>query len=409
MKISLKTGVILTFAIGLIYSLVISFYDLTGWFHSSLLHFQRERLLIYFLAFLLGSLCYKLKVFDADRKNRRLFIWSNVLLTLSLGIFTVVALNLFFNMIEPGRDLYIASPSFDIVLYYMTSLLSMFCFLHIFIHLFRFNFNKTGKLLGQLSKNSYHVYIIHVVVTGIITGIIALILLNITMPAMIKFIILTVLTFVISNIIVYGYSEIIQKPVSLKPVIATASILVLIAFAFIGKLVNPTDEHIQLSKAETTMLPRMGLHKAAVMGDFQAIKQHINSGSNLDKTEPSRGSSPLITAATFGKTQVAIALIEAGADVNYKNNDGSTPLHTAAFFCRTEIVEALLSHGADKNLKNNRGSTALESVAGPFEDVKSIYEYFQNTLEPLGLKLDYEQIKESRPIISKMLQSNTTN
>jgi len=56
-KISLKTGVILTFVIGLIYSMIISELNLRGWFHSPVLHFQNERLLIYFMVFLLGSLC----------------------------------------------------------------------------------------------------------------------------------------------------------------------------------------------------------------------------------------------------------------------------------------------------------------------------------------------------------------
>ena len=55
------------------------------------------------------------------------------------------------------------------------------------------------------------------------------------------------------------------------------------------------------------------------------------------------GSTPLIIAATFGKTEVARALIEAGADLGMRNNHGSTPLHVAAFLCRPEIVEAMLS------------------------------------------------------------------
>ena len=116
------------------------------------------------------------------------------------------------------------------------------------------------------------------------------------------------------------------------------------------------------------------------------------------------GASPVITAITFGKTEVALALIAAGADVNFKNNEGSTPLHTAAFFCRTEIVKALLDKGADKNIRNNAGSTALESVTGRFEDVKPVYDYLLSAFGTLGLELDYELLKSTRPKIAGMLR-----
>jgi hypothetical protein len=150
--------------------------------------------------------------------------------------------------------------------------------------------------------------------------------------------------------------------------------------------------------------PAMDLHAAALMGDLEVIRQHIEAGSDLDEAEPSVGSSPLITASVFGRTEAAIALIEAGANVNFQNNEKSTALHTAAFLCRTEIVQALLDKGADKTLKNIYGSTPLESVAGPFGDVKAVYEQFAKDLGPLGLKLDYEYLESTRPVIAEMLQ-----
>ena len=77
---------------------------------------------------------------------------------------------------------------------------------------------------------------------------------------------------------------------------------------------------------------------------------------------------------------------------------------TAAFLCRAEIVRALLDHGADKNAKNYAGATALDSVAGSFDEVKGIYDLLQAALGPVGLKLDYEQIKVTRPEIAKLLR-----
>ena len=148
----------------------------------------------------------------------------------------------------------------------------------------------------------------------------------------------------------------------------------------------------------------ISIHKAALVGDIEAIQEHIKLGSDLNEKDPF-GSTPLIIAATFGKTEVALALIAAGADLNIKNNDGSTALITAAFLCRTEIVKALLAKGADKNATNKAGSTALESVAAPFDYVKEFYDNLGKALGPLGLKLDYEHLKKTRPIIAEMLQN----
>ncbi|UCF06070.1 MAG: ankyrin repeat domain-containing protein [bacterium] len=151
--------------------------------------------------------------------------------------------------------------------------------------------------------------------------------------------------------------------------------------------------------------PSVGLHAAAAQGDLEAIRQHIEAGTDLNEKDPEGGACPLSTAATFGQTEVALALIEAGADVNVRGKDGATPLHVAAFFCRTEIVKALLDNGADTTIRNNYGSTALETVSGPFDDVKGFYDQIGKSLAPMGLKLDYDRIRETRPKIAEMLRS----
>ena len=149
--------------------------------------------------------------------------------------------------------------------------------------------------------------------------------------------------------------------------------------------------------------PHVSLQIAALQGNIDAIGQHINIGSDLD-VKDEYGSTPLIIATTFGKTEVALALIEAGVDMEITNNEGATPLHIAAFFCRTEIVQALLNNGADKNALNNSGVTALETVERPFDDVKGIYDHLGKAFKPLGLRLDYERIKMTRPRIAEMLR-----
>src|SRR5690349_15546295 len=144
--------------------------------------------------------------------------------------------------------------------------------------------------------------------------------------------------------------------------------------------------------------PQVDIHTAVVTDNLDALKQHIAAGSNINERDPFGGSSPLISAAVFGKTEAAKILIDAGADINFQNNDGSTALHTSAFFCRPEIVKALLKKGADKSLKNKFGATAYESIAGPFNESKPAYDMLGKMLEPMGLKLDYAYIEQTRPV-----------
>lgn len=401
LKISLKTGVVLTFIIGVVYSMILSNAGLTGWLHSGFLEFQRERLLPYFLVFLLGALCQEQQVFESER-NRKYYILSNVALTLFLGVFTAVALNLFFNLITPGRNYFFISDLIDRLVYYITALASMFSFLYILIYVFRFNFNKTNRLLDQLNKNSYSVYIIHVIVLGVI----ALLMVPLPIPALLKYLLLTVLTFVASNVMVYAYDRFLHKNVTLK--VAAGLVLVVAFFAVINsgnKDASALPEANNILLENESLPPKVGLQEAVLEGNAEAIRQHIKAGSDLDEKEPTGGSSPLITAVVLGKTEIALLLIEGGADLNLQNEEGSTPLHTAAFFCRVQIVETLLANGADQYIKNKAGSTALDAVTAPFEAVKEVYDYFQQTLAPLGLKLDYEQIQKDRPRIAEMLRS----
>jgi len=150
--------------------------------------------------------------------------------------------------------------------------------------------------------------------------------------------------------------------------------------------------------------PEIDIQEAVITGNLEAVKQHIEAGTDINKKEQMTGSTPLITAATFGKNEIAELLIDAGADLSIQNNDGATALHVAAFFCRVEIVQVLMDAGADKMIRNNFGVTARESVIGPFPQVKPIYEMMQQQLQPFGMELDIEEIEKTRPVVAMMLQ-----
>jgi ankyrin repeat protein len=190
-------------------------------------------------------------------------------------------------------------------------------------------------------------------------------------------------------------------------------------------------------KKQDNPVPDIDLHTAVLTDNLDAIRQHIKAGSDLNIVEPTRESTPLITAAAlgrqeaaeilfeggadinyqnadgstalhtaiaFGKTELADMLIDAGIDLNIKNKDGSTALHTAAFFCNRAVVEALLVKEADKTLLNKNYKTAYDIVEPPFEDAKDAYDAVGERLKPLGIILDYEHIKTTRPIIAEMLK-----
>ena len=150
--------------------------------------------------------------------------------------------------------------------------------------------------------------------------------------------------------------------------------------------------------------PKINIHEAVLSGNLEAVKQHIAAQTNINEKDAMSGSTPLISAASFGKNEIAKVLIDAGADLAIKNNDGSTALHAAAFFCRVEIVQMLIDAKADKTIKNNFGATARESVMGPFADIKPIYEMLQLQLGPIGMNLDLNEIEKTRPVIAMMLQ-----
>jgi hypothetical protein len=106
--------------------------------------------------------------------------------------------------------------------------------------------------------------------------------------------------------------------------------------------------------------PGVSLHEAVLVGNVQAIRQHIAADSNLDE----------------------------------KDSYGFNPL----------IVAALLDGGADRYATNNAGRAALDAVSGAFEDAKPIYDELGAALGPLGLKLDYEHIQATRPKVAQMLR-----
>ena len=149
--------------------------------------------------FLLGALCLRLKVFDTKPGNNKLYTIVN---SISWIPVTVYIFFLILPVLSPGAIL--VSKVIDRVIVWLCFHLSLLSFVYLMIVTFWRYFDKPGKIWTELNKNSYYVYIIHVIVLG---GI-ALLMLNTAIPSILKYLILIVSTVLVSNLIISLYRRV---------------------------------------------------------------------------------------------------------------------------------------------------------------------------------------------------------
>ena len=193
-NISLKKAVFVVFLIGVVYSFCMDIFNGIGWTKTLLIDFQNERLLIYFMIFLLGSLCYKQNIFESNGKDKKLYYAVIFTVWIPIVVYLIFLIN---YVVYPGYN-FIFSRFIDSLLLWLSFNLCVLCLLFVMVSTFRYYVNKVGRIGKEWNKNSYYVYIIHVIVLGVI----ALIMLDMAIPSLLKYIILTVSTFVVSNLIV---------------------------------------------------------------------------------------------------------------------------------------------------------------------------------------------------------------
>ncbi|XP_002737915.1 fibronectin type 3 and ankyrin repeat domains protein 1-like [Saccoglossus kowalevskii] len=118
------------------------------------------------------------------------------------------------------------------------------------------------------------------------------------------------------------------------------------------------------------------MHWAVDSANTQLLRWIILDGCPVDIRDRNSGWSPLMRACTLGgNTEVAKTLINAGANVNTKDNDGKTPLMIAALNGHLSLVELLIQKGADVHVKNEFGKTAID-FAGSF-DRRRVSKFFE--------------------------------
>jgi len=109
---------------------------------------------------------------------------------------------------------------------------------------------------------------------------------------------------------------------------------------------------------------RTDLHEAAVDGDVTRVKELLEAGAEVNAKDE-LGITPLYEAVTFNKVDVARSLVEYGAKVNSKDKWGNTPLMSALYNGACEAAEFLVNKGAslDPQYQNDEGFLLLHAAS----------------------------------------------
>ena len=106
------------------------------------------------------------------------------------------------------------------------------------------------------------------------------------------------------------------------------------------------------------------LHYAGLCGLYDVVKvlaaehpQDVNSRSFIGEE------TPLHLTSRVGHRDVALLLIEHGADPTAQSKDGTTPLHRASEGGHVDVAQLLIEHGADLTAQNNDGTTLLHHAS----------------------------------------------
>jgi ankyrin repeat protein len=97
---------------------------------------------------------------------------------------------------------------------------------------------------------------------------------------------------------------------------------------------------------------------AAYYNNLDVAKYLIQKVDNINGN--SKDGTPLMAAVVKGHTEIAKALIGAGADPNLTDANGATALHYAVLFNNQELVSLLMDANASAFMKNDGGQSPLD-------------------------------------------------
>jgi TPR repeat protein len=117
------------------------------------------------------------------------------------------------------------------------------------------------------------------------------------------------------------------------------------------------------------------LISASIVGDYESVQSLIEAGANLNYKDKSNNTA-LIYACSNGFTKIAKLLIDYDADIYLKNDTNYDPLTLACKYGHLEIVKLLLNNYANVNQVTNYGTPLMIACeTGNLELIDLLFSY----------------------------------
>lgn len=138
-------------------------------------------------------------------------------------------------------------------------------------------------------------------------------------------------------------------------------------------------QRITITELLLQNINKITFFEACALGDAETVAKRLDEDPQQIYENSVDGFSGIGLASFFGNEMVVALLIELGADIHQVSSNGLAvaPLNSAAAGGHIRIVEMLLQAGADVNAKQEGGFTPLHSAAqnGDGELIKLLLEF----------------------------------